>query len=158
MFSLSALLAAKTRACQSSCVMELPPQVLLFAVSLLAIFALTGLTVVLKLGGNPKLDSEDAVRKAADEVLDGFVVQDFAVSADGQAALAIDVSGALMVIKQHGNRFAGRILDGRSSAQRHGEKLTIDSGETRFGTVTLRCSDANAWAERINRLMGVPNA
>lgn len=134
--------------------MELPPLVLQTAGSLLAILALAGLAWWMKLGGSPALDSEDAVCRAAGEVEDGFTP--VAAACDGKAALARDGAGRIMVIKRHGNRFAGRVLDPQARAgiwQDPGHRaLRVDSGERRFGVVFLDIPDAEAWAEAINRV------
>jgi hypothetical protein len=129
---------------------ELPPLVLQTAGSLVAILALAGLAWWMKLGGTPALDSEDAVRRAAGEVEDGFAPVDAAC--DGKAALARDDAGRIMVIKRHGNRFAGRILGPGAIALFDDTGLVVDPGEARFGTVTLTLPDAQAWAEAINRV------
>jgi hypothetical protein len=118
--------------------------------SLVAILALAGLAWWMKLGGAPALDSEAAVRRAAGEVEDGFTP--VAIAHNDAAALARDAAGRIMVIKRHGNRFAGRVLGPRSTARVAAGALEVDPGEARFGTVSLALPDAEAWAEAINRL------
>jgi len=122
--------------------------------SLVAILALAGLAWWMKLGGNPALDSDAAVRRAAGEVEDGFAP--VATAHDGKAALARDAQGRIMVIKRHGNRFAGRVLGPAARArlwQDRGESaLEVDPGEARFGTVFCDIPDAQAWADAINRV------
>lgn len=118
--------------------------------SLVAILALAGIAWWLKLGGAPLLDSDGAVRRAAGEVEDGFAP--VATAHDGSAALARDAAGRIMVIKRHGNRFAGRVLGSGSTARLAAGALEVDPGEARFGTVLLHLPDAKAWAEAINRL------
>lgn len=122
--------------------------------SLVAILALAGLAWWMKLGGAPALDSEAAVRRAAGEVEDGFdpVAADF----DGKAAIARDAQGRIMVIKRHGNRFAGRVLGPGAKARLWRDlgqmAIEVDPGEARFGTVFLDITAPEAWAEAINRL------
>ncbi len=118
--------------------------------SLVAILALAGLAWWMKLGGTPALDSEAAVRSAAGEVEDGFAP--LAVTCDGKAALARDTAGRIMVIKRHGNRFAGRVLGPGSTARMASDGLEVDPGEAGFGKVLLDIPDPHAWAEAINRL------
>lgn len=132
--------------------MEIPPQVLQFAVSLLAIFALTGLAMWLGLGGTPKLEAEADLERATSQVADGFEVKSYALDRSGIAAIAEDEDNQVMIIKRHGNRFAGRILDRRAGAKVDGDILSIDSGERHFGTVQLQSPQASTWAERIDRL------
>ncbi|WP_379923150.1 hypothetical protein [Erythrobacter sp. R86502] len=122
--------------------------------SLVAILALAGLAWWMKLGGEPKLDSEAAVRRAAGEVEDGF--DPVAAGFDGKAAIVRDAQGRIMVIKRHGNRFAGRVLGPQAKAgvwQDPGHSaLKVDSGERRFGTVFLDIPAPETWADAINRV------
>jgi hypothetical protein len=130
--------------------------VLQTAGSLVAILVLAGLAWWLRLGGAPQLDSDEAVRCAAGEVEDGFEAISVARDAGGSAALAKDVAGRIMVIRRHGNRFAGRVLGPRASAavaeQAGALHLVVDPAEARFGRVTLALPDPQAWAEAINRV------
>ena len=136
--------------------MELPPLVLQTAGSLAAILALAGLAGWMKLGGSPALDNEAAVRRAAGEVEDGFTPVTIAVAQDGLAALASDTGGRIMVIKRHGNRFAGRVLGAgaRAAIWRDPGRpaLEVDCGEARFGKVFIDLPDPQAWADAINAL------
>lgn len=124
--------------------------------SLVAILALTALAWWMSLGSMPLLHDEDAVRSAAGEVEDGFVPVTCVCDAEGYAALARDGAGRIMVIRRHGNRFAGRVLGPRAKAEltfgRFGFRLVVDPGEARFGDVALAIPDAQAWAEAINRV------
>ncbi len=126
--------------------------------SLVAILALAGLAWWMKLGGTPRLDSDDAVRRAAGEVEDGFTPVAAACDAAGQAALARDAQDRILLIKRHGNRFAGRVLGSSSSARIAEGALAVDCGEARFGKVVLDLPDAGTWAEAINRLHEPHNA
>jgi len=123
-----------------------------FGGSLIAILALAGLAVFLKLGGQPKLQSDADVTRAVDEVEDGFMMARCSISRDGKAALARDAAGRLMVIKAHGNKFAGRILTRAASCREEVDALIVASGETQFGRVRLSLKDAPYWADAINRL------
>ena len=98
------------------------------------------------------LGDESAVQKAANEVMDGFDVQRISIARGGKAALARDGSGQIMLIKRHGNRFAGRLLDSKSSVREQVDTLIVDSGEIRFGEVRLSIDDPGFWADAINRL------
>jgi hypothetical protein len=122
--------------------------------SLVAILALAGLAWWMKLGGAPTLGSDEAVRRAAGEVEDGFTP--VATARDGKAALARDDAGRIMVIKRHGNRYAGRVLGSRATARLWRDQgqtaVEVDAGEARFGKVFLDIPDAEAWADAINRL------
>jgi hypothetical protein len=130
--------------------------------SLVAILALAGLAWWLKLGGTPRLDSEDAVRRAAGEVEDGFAPVEVACDAEGAGALARDGAGRIMAIKRHGNRFAGRVLGPQARAHLWRDlgmvALEIDPGEPRFGKVFLTLPEPEAWATAINRVDGAQDA
>ncbi|MEO1730006.1 MAG: hypothetical protein AAFR64_04640 [Pseudomonadota bacterium] len=131
---------------------EIDPMLLQFGGSLIAIFAVAGLTVLLKLGGKPTLTDEAALAHAAGEVEDGFLPTRSSTSRDGKAALARDESGRIMLIKRHGNKFAGRILSPRATCHEEVDGLVVDPHETQFGTVRLSLIDAPYWADAINRL------
>ncbi|MEE4201076.1 hypothetical protein [Erythrobacter sp.] len=132
--------------------MDVPPFLLQFAGSLLAIFALYVLARTLRLGGRPTLADEDAVRVAAGEVEDGFEARRVAISREGKAALVADAKGRIMVIKLHGNRFAGRILTRRAQVSEEVDALIVDNGDARFGPVRLAIERPGSWADAINRL------
>lgn len=138
--------------------MTLPPLVIQTAGSLAAILVLAGLARWMGLGGAPRLDSDDAVRRAADEVEDGFTPVAFAWDAEGASALARDAAGRILVIRRHGNRFAGRVLGSRAKAVPDGGTLMIDTGEALFGTVVLAIPDVDAWAAAINGLSELHHA
>lgn len=130
--------------------------------SLVAILALAGLAHWLKLGGTPALDSEDAVHRAAQEVDDGFEAVEVACDAQGRASLARDDAGRIMVIKRHGNRFAGRVLGPGARARLWKDlgktALEVDPGEARFGKVFIDLPDPEAWADAINRVSNPQHA
>lgn len=132
--------------------MSLHPLLTQTAGSLVAILALAGLAWWLKLGGTPALCNEATLRSAAGEIADGFEVAEFCVSDDHSAALARDVSGQIVLIRRHGNRFAGRILGTDATARTNGAVLEVDCGERRFGVAQLTLDDPSAWEDAINRL------
>ncbi len=142
--------------------MAIPPLLLQTTGSLVAILALAALAWWLRLGGAPLLADDEVVRLAAGEVEDGFVPIAIARDADGRAALARDAQGRIVVVKCHGNRFAGRLLDQGARARlwkdRGQTALEIDCGEARFGKVFLAIPDPDAWAGAINALSSVRNA
>lgn len=136
--------------------MTLPPLLLQTAGSLVAILALAGLARWLRLGGAPLLADDEAVRRAASEVEDGFSPIAVARDKEGRAALARDTQGRIMVIKRHGNRLAGRMLGPAARAAMWRDMghttLEIDCGEGPFGKVFLDIPDPAAWAEAISAL------
>jgi hypothetical protein len=120
--------------------------------SLVAILALAGLAWWMKLGGAPLLDNAEAVKRAASEVEDGFTPIATACDAKGTAALVRDAAERIMVIKRHGNRFAGRVLGPGATARVAGGQIEVVPGEARFGTVFLTIPDTEAWADAINEI------
>jgi hypothetical protein len=131
---------------------NVPPLLVQTIGSLAAILALAGLAWWLKLGGSPRLASEADVARAANEVEDGFLPVAIACDSGGAAALARDAAGRIMLIRRHGNRFAGRVLGPAASVRLDGARLVVDPGEARFGTVSLDLADTQAWADAINRV------
>lgn len=141
----------------------LPPLLVQTAGSLAAILGLAGLTWWLKLGGAPLLGDDDRVRELASEVEDGFVPVAITRDSKGRAALARDAAGRIIMIKRHGNRFAGRVLGPAACAVIWRDSgvpdgLEVDCGEARFGKVYLDVDDPEAWAATINALNAAHHA
>ncbi|MEP3052295.1 MAG: hypothetical protein ABJP48_06065 [Erythrobacter sp.] len=132
--------------------MEIDPRLLQFGVSLAAILLLAGLAMLLRLGPQPSLVDKTHTRAVANEVLDGFEIQHLSISENGDAALLRSRDEAIMVIKTHGTKFAGRILSADASAYVQSGILHVDCGEVRFGTVSLKLADAADWANAIHAL------
>ncbi|AWW73052.1 hypothetical protein CD351_01275 [Erythrobacter sp. KY5] len=132
--------------------MDIPALLVQFVGSLIAIFALFALARWLKLGGKPTLETEADARRAAGEVMDGYEAQRVSIARGGAAVLTRDAAGQILVIKRHGNQFAGRLLDGKASVREEVDALVVDPGEARFGTVRLALDDPGYWADAINRL------
>ena len=132
--------------------MGLTPDLLRFAGSLIAILLLAGLAWSLKLGPQRQMDSDEAAREAAREALDGFEPVALARDREGRAALLRDADDRLLLIRQHGTHFAGRLLRENASARIENGTLIVDSGERRYGAVRLAIADAEAWRDAIARL------
>ena len=132
--------------------MSLPPELLQFLGSLVAILALAGLAYVLKLGGKPKLTDTEAAQRLANEAVDGFVGTLIALDQNGSGAILKDAHGRILLLKPHGNKFVGRILNARASARISDGQLVIDSGERRYGASKLDLADSQTWADAINKL------
>ncbi len=132
--------------------MDIPPLLLQALGSLVAILALVAFARAMRLGGKPPLDDEDAVREAAAEVEDGFKATRISIARGGSAALAQDGTGRIMLIKRHGNRFAGRVLTSAARVREEVDALVVDCGDKRFGPQRLSLDDPAYWADAINRL------
>ncbi|NQZ45906.1 MAG: hypothetical protein HRT63_00050 [Erythrobacter sp.] len=131
---------------------EIPPMLIQTGGSLLAIFALFLLARWLKLGGKPVLADHAAVQHAANEVEDGFATQRSAIARAGDAALAVDAAGRIMVIKRHGNHFSGRVLTPAAKVREEVDAIVVDCGEARFGPVRMSLDETGYWVDAINRL------
>ncbi|MGB3712070.1 MAG: hypothetical protein WA985_10300 [Erythrobacter sp.] len=131
---------------------DIPPLVLQSIGSLVAILVLAGLARAMGLGVSPPLSDEGDVREAAAEVEDGFTARRISISRGGTAALARDDEGRIMLIKSHGNRFAGRILGRGAKVREEVDALIVDCRDKRFGLQRLSLDDAGYWADAINRL------
>lgn len=132
--------------------MNITPLLLQFGGSLAAIFALFVLARALKLGGQPKFDDEESVRFAAGEVEDGFCAERISISRGRTTALASDAMGKIMLIRQHGNRFVGRILTHETRVHEEVDAIIIDCGDAHFGKVRLSLEQPSVWVDAINRL------
>lgn len=132
--------------------MKIDPMIIQFGGSLIAILVISALAVWLKLGGKLTLKDADAVARAACEVVDGFEPVRSSIARDAACALARDEQGRIMVIKRHGNKFAGRVLTSAARVREEVDALIVDPHETQFGRVRLTLSDAPYWADAINRL------
>ncbi len=128
-----------------------------FVGSLIAIFLLAGLAKLLGLGGQPRLKTAEQVQQAASEVADGFVAESYALDTAGAGAILRDRQGVVMVIKRHGNQFAGRVLDARAAIAVSGQDVTVDPADARFGTVTMRLTDPSPWVDAVNQLRAKSN-
>lgn len=132
--------------------MDLPPLFLQSVASLVAIFGLFILAKWMGLGGNPKLENGKDITRAADEVEAGFEAARWSISKEGKAALLQDETGRIMLIRRHGNRFAGRVLTSSAKVREVVDGLLVDPSEPMFGELRLTLNDASFWADAINRL------
>lgn len=132
--------------------MELSPTALQFIGSLVAILALAGLARWLRLGPEARLESDAAVRVAADEAVSGFVPVAISRDAQGRGALMRDASGRILLLRPHGTHIAGRLLSPATSARIEGDTLIVNTSEKRYGAARLRLADAPDWMRTIAAL------
>ena len=112
------------------------------AASLVAIVMLAGAARWLRLGHNMRIDRDEAVA-AAEDALPGFEAKNVIVATDGGGALAVGADGRLALVKRHGARAAVREVAWPAlRVTRSG--LEVETGERRFGRVTLAGIDAPA--------------
>lgn len=129
---------------------SIPPAALQFGGSLIAILVLAWLVKRMGLGKAPEFDTDTEVIAAAREVSDGFEAVEVARDRSGRGALLTDEAGRVMLLRQHGVHFAGRILTSAASVRLDGDRVFVDTGERRFGSFELALDDPSAWVERIN--------
>lgn len=138
--------------------MNFSAEFLQFLGSLVAILGLAGLAYAMKLGDKPKLSDEACALDLANQAVDGFAAVSIAVDKNGFGAILRDAEDRFLVLKPHGNKFAGRLLNPVARASVEHGKLVIDCGERIFGTVTLEIEAARAWVNAINQLSDNGNA
>lgn len=125
-------------------------QALQFGGSLAAILALAWLARRLGLGGDPRLPDADEARRLAGEVIEGFDGREVVLDRERTGALLRDQAGRVMVLRRHGARWAGRLLDSHAAVRIDRTLLTIATRDQRFGAVTLDLGDeAQVWADSL---------
>lgn len=132
--------------------MDLPPTLLQFGGSLIAIFALFWFARRLGLGPAPKLASEAEARAAADAAVSGFHPIALSIDREGEGALLRDAAGRVLLLRRHGAHFAGRLLGPLAQAHIEGDSLIVDTAERRYGAVRLTLDEAPAWERAIEAL------
>ena len=134
--------------------MDLPPALLQFLGSLVAILALAAIAWAMKLGPEQRLKSREEALEAAEEAVSGFSAVALALDADGRGALLRDAQGRVLLLRPHGTHFAGRVLTAAAKACLEGDALVIDTAEKRYGAARLRVDDADAWMQAIEAIEG----
>jgi hypothetical protein len=121
--------------------------------SLVAILALAWLARWLDLGGDVRIKDEDHARQLANESVFGFDPVDIVIDRAGIGALLKDANGRQMLLRRHGAQFVGRLLDANLEARLDQNFLTIGTGETSFGQITLNLGEqAQYWAAGLRHL------
>ncbi|WP_233998084.1 hypothetical protein [Erythrobacter sp. QSSC1-22B] len=132
--------------------MEIPPALLQFVGSLAAIVALAALAWWLKLGPARRLENDADARREASEAVDGFEPVEIAIDREGRAGLLRDAGGQILLLRQHGTHFAGRVLTPAASARIDTGALVVDTAEKRYGGVRLELDDPSVWLQHIESL------
>ena len=138
--------------------MDLPPALVQFLGSLIAILALAGIALWLKLGPTPRLSDEDEARAAADEAVSGFEPVEIGLDREGRGALLRDAEGRILLLRPHGTHFAGRLLTPAARMELDGEVLSVDTAERRFGTARLTLDDPSAWMQALDAIKSTGHA
>ena len=128
-------------------------ELLKLAGSIVAIIFLAWLARQLRLGGDVRIRDEAQARNIADDILCGFDPVAIAIDKAGIGALMRDANGRHMLIRRHGSRWAGRLLDSHNETRLDQNFLTVGTGEKIFGKVTLNLGDqAQYWAAGLRHL------
>lgn len=127
--------------------------VIKLAGSVVAILFLAWFARWLELGGDERIRDEGQARVIADQILSGFDPVDIAIDKAGVGALMRDAQGRHLLVRRHGAKFAGRLLDRYSETRLDQNFLTVGTGEKTFGKVTLNLgSQAQHWAAGLRHL------
>ena len=121
----------------------MPMNMMLLFASLAAILAVAGLVWLLQLGENRIGDAADAAR-IAEEQIAGFEAGPVLMSGDGEAAPVEGTDGRIVILKRHGAHCAGRVLPKPLRAHRCSEGWKVETGDPRFGHVSLSLSKQDA--------------
>ncbi len=121
--------------------------------SVIAILFLAWLARRWQLGGDVRIADEAHARALADDAHCGFDPVDVVIDKAGIAALLKDSQGRHMLIRRHGAQFAARLLDRHSESRLDQNFLTIGTGESSFGRITLNLgNEAQYWASGLRHL------
>lgn len=138
--------------------MDLPPALVRFLGSFIAILALAGIALWLKLGPTPRLSDEDEARAAADEAVSGFEPVVIGLDREGRGALLRDAEGRILLLRPHGTHFAGRLLSPDARMATEGDVLLVDTAEKGFGTARLTLDDPSAWMQALDAIKSPDHA
>jgi hypothetical protein len=111
--------------------------------SLVSVLALAAAARWLDLGGDARIDRDEAVRLAEEQ---GFAVADVALDRAGLAALVRDAANNFMLIRRHGAHFVAHPI-------RDADQARLDHRFLSLGKITLDLGDqAGIWAASLRRL------
>jgi len=123
--------------------------------SLVGVLLVVQLARWMNLGGDVRIRDEDHAGALADEAMCGFVPVAVGLDKARIGALVRDAQGRVMLIRRHGSHFAARLLENHAGVRLDQHFLTVATGDSRFGTVTLNLGpEAQAWAASLRRLEG----
>lgn len=116
---------------------------MVLAGSLAGVLALAGIAHWLDLGGDARIDRNEAIRLAEEQ---GFEATDVALDRAGLAALVRNDANSFMLIRRHGAHFVAHPV-------RDAENARLDHRFLSVGKVTLDLGDqAGIWAASLRRL------
>lgn len=113
------------------------PLLITSLISFIIILAVTALVRGLRLG-EVRLESRAQAFDWAAKNVPFFAPVDAIISEDGQGALVSDANGRIVLIKRHGAKFAGRLLERPLDIAREGPIWCVGSGDQQFGRVRMQ--------------------
>lgn len=120
---------------------------------LLLILAVYGLARALQLGGDIRIADRAHAIRLADEAIAGFDAVDVTLDRARIGALVRNATGRVMLIRRHGCHFVGRELTSHEGIRLDRQYLTLETGDRRFGLLTLDLGpDAQTWAASLRRI------
>jgi hypothetical protein len=117
-------------------------QLIQFAVSLIAIFAVAHFVRTLGLGGDIRLKDETQVRKIAHDAYYGFEASDIIIDLAGISAIVKDAQNRHMLIFRNGVHFTARMLHLPIAGRLDHKFLTIELNEPGIAPITLNLGSA----------------
>lgn len=122
-------------------------------VSLILVLGLYALAGALQLGGDVRIADLAHARALAEATHAGFGARDIALDRARIGALVRNNAGRVLLIRRHGARFVGRELTSHHGIRLDRTTITLDTGDPRFGTLTLDLgAQAQTWAASLRRL------
>ena len=106
-------------------------------ISFIIILCVTALVRGLRLG-EVRLESRAQACDWAMKNVPFFTASEAIISEDGQGALVSDHDGRIVLIKRHGSKFAGRLLERPLDIEREGPVWCVGSGDRQFGRVSMQ--------------------
>jgi len=122
-------------------------------ISLAMVVALYLLSRVLRLGGDVRIADAAHAAQLAEAALTGFRAHDITLDRARIGALVRDREGRVLLIRRHGARFVASELTSHAGIRLDRHTLTLETGDRKFGTLTLDLgTDAQVWAASLRRL------
>ncbi len=123
--------------------------------SLVAILLLALIAKWLGLGRDVRIANVAEAKALAASAIAGFDARDVALDRAGLGALLRDDAGRFMILRRHGARFVGRMLDSHSHCRLDRDFLNVATSEYFARPVILHLGkDAKIWASRLRELGG----
>jgi len=122
-------------------------------VSLIMVIALWLVARALRLGGDERIADKAHAAHLAEAAMTGFHAEDITLDRARIGALVRNSEGRILLIRRHGARFVASELTTHADIRLDRHTLTLETGDRRFGTLTLDLgAEAQIWAASLRRL------